>query len=48
MIENLVLYPIIGFVATYLALEVAWHLTACKVKDKAIKPSLFRQVGLVK
>ncbi len=48
MIETLVLYPIMGFVATYFALEVAWHFTACKIKDKAIKPSLFRQVGLVK
>lgn len=46
MIETL-LYPIIGFLTTYIGLEVAWHLTACKVEDKSIKPSLFRQVGMV-
>ena len=47
MLESLVIYPIIGFMTTYLALEVAWHFTACKIKDKTIKPSLFKQIGLL-
>lgn len=43
-------YLAIGFVLTYLSLEVAWHFTACKVKitsEKLIKPCLFKQVKLV-
>jgi hypothetical protein len=44
------MYLAIGFVLTYLSLEVAWHFTACKVKvsnEKMIKPCLFKQVKLV-
>lgn len=44
------MYLAIGFVLTYLSLEVAWHFTACKVKvsdGKMIKPCLFKQVRLV-
>jgi hypothetical protein len=48
MIETLVLYPTIGFVTTFMALEIAWHFTACRIKNKSVKPSLFRQAGLVK
>ena len=33
MIENLA-YLAIEFATTFLALEAAWHLTACKIKDK--------------
>jgi hypothetical protein len=33
MIENL-LYVIAGFAVTYLSLEVAWHFTACKIKER--------------
>jgi hypothetical protein len=40
MLENLV-YVVIGFVPTFLALEAAWHLTAGKIKDKTIKPSIY-------
>jgi len=29
-------YLAVGFAATFLALEAAWHFTACKVKDKTI------------
>jgi hypothetical protein len=43
MFENLI-YPIIGFGATLVALEVAWHFTACKISDKTIKPCMFKQV----
>jgi len=31
----------IGFVTTFIALEAAWHFTACKVKDKSIKPCYY-------
>jgi hypothetical protein len=44
------IYLAIGFVLTYLSLEVAWHFTACKVKvsnEKMIKPCLFKQVKLL-
>ena len=44
------IYLTIGFVLTYLSLEVAWHYTACKVKvssEKMIKPCLFKQVKLL-
>ena len=40
----------IGFILTYLSLEVAWHFTACKVKlsnEKVIKPCFFKQIKLV-
>ena len=44
------IYLAIGFVLTYLSLEVAWHFTACKIKvsnEKMIKPCLFKQVKLL-
>ena len=44
------IYLAIGFVLTYLSLEVAWHFTACKVKvsnETMIKPCLFKQVKLL-
>jgi len=46
MFENLV-YPIIGFTGTLVALEVAWHFTACKISDKTIKPCMFRKVKTI-
>lgn len=47
MFENVV-YPItIGFTITLLALEAAWHFTACKLSDKTIKPCIYKQVKLV-
>jgi len=46
MIENL-LYVVIGFVVTYLLLELAWHFTACRIKDKKIKPCLFKEIKTV-
>jgi hypothetical protein len=46
IIENLA-YLAIGFAGTFLALEAAWHFTAGKIKDKTIKPSLYKQIGLV-
>jgi hypothetical protein len=49
MFENLsyVVFSVSGFVVTFLALEAAWHFTACKIKDKSIKPCLFKQIGLL-
>jgi hypothetical protein len=46
MIENL-LYVIVGFVATYLSLELAWHFTACRIKDKRMKPCVFKEVKTI-
>jgi hypothetical protein len=47
MFENLV-YPIlIGFAATLVGLEVAWHFTACKISDKTIKPCMFKQLKVM-
>ena len=48
MIENL-LYIIAGFAVTYLSLEVAWHFTACKIKDSSseIKPCMFKEIRTV-
>jgi hypothetical protein len=46
MLENLnfVAYVMLGFAVSYLALEGGWHFTACKIKDKAIPPCIFKQV----
>ncbi len=41
---NLIVYPIIVFVISYLSLEVAWHFTACKLPYKTIRPCVFKQV----
>ncbi|HEX2408239.1 MAG TPA: hypothetical protein VHJ38_13630 [Nitrososphaeraceae archaeon] len=41
---NLVAYVALGFAISYLALEGAWHLTACRIKDKSIPPCIFKQV----
>jgi hypothetical protein len=38
MIENIA-YVIMGFAATYLSLEVAWHFTAWR-----LKPCVFKQM----
>jgi hypothetical protein len=46
MIENL-LYLVIGFVVTYLSLELAWHFTACRIKDKNLKPCMFKEIKTV-
>ena len=51
MIENLA-YVIMGFVATYLSLEVAWDFTACRLKDdgsdkkKIMKPCMFKELKI--
>jgi hypothetical protein len=41
---NLALYVLAGFVVAYIGLELAWHFTACRIRDKKIKPCLFKQV----
>jgi hypothetical protein len=52
MIENLA-YLIMGFAATYLSLEVAWHFTACRLqkdgsdKKNMMKPCVFKQMKMV-
>jgi hypothetical protein len=39
-------YVALGFSVSYLALEVGWHFTACKIKDKSITPCIFKQVKI--
>jgi hypothetical protein len=46
MIEN-ILYVVMGFVVTYLSLELAWHFTACGIKDKKIKPCIFKEIRTI-
>ena len=46
MIEN-ILFVVIGFVVTYLSLELAWHFTACKIKDKKLRPCMFKEIKSV-
>lgn len=44
---ELAIYPVMGFVTTYLALEAAWHFTACKVDGGThFKPCLFKEIKL--
>jgi len=47
MFENIA-YIGLGFAAVFFGLELAWHLTACKIHDKSIKPCFYNQVGLMK
>lgn len=47
MIENIA-YVGLGFGTVLLGLEAAWHFTACKIKDKSIKPCLYKQIGILK
>jgi hypothetical protein len=43
-IESL-LYVLVGFALMYLFLEVAWHFTACKIKDGTVlKPCIFKEL----
>ncbi|MFZ0327478.1 MAG: hypothetical protein WBP64_07220 [Nitrososphaeraceae archaeon] len=46
MIEN-ILYVVIGFVVTYISLELAWHFTACRIKDTKIRPCMFKEIKTV-
>ena len=46
MIEN-ILYVVVGFVVTYLSLELAWHFTACGINDKKIKPCIFKEIKTI-
>jgi hypothetical protein len=42
-----VLYILLGFFPTYLALETAWHFTACKHRELSSSPCVFKQVKMV-
>jgi hypothetical protein len=48
MLENLEiwLYAMLGFAATYVGLELAWHFTACRVKEATLKPCVFKQAKM--
>jgi hypothetical protein len=45
MLEDIAYFGI-GFVTVYLALETAWHFTACKIHDKSVKLCMYKQVKL--
>jgi hypothetical protein len=47
MLENIA-YMGLAFAAVLLGLEAAWHFTACRIKDKTIKPCLYKQTGVLK
>jgi hypothetical protein len=46
IIEN-ILYVVVGFVVTYLSLELAWHFTVCTIKDKKLKPCMFKEIKVL-
>jgi hypothetical protein len=41
-------YVGLGFAAAFFALESAWHFTACKIRDRTMKPCFYKQIGLLK
>jgi hypothetical protein len=44
---QLAAYSLLGFGAAYLALETAWHYTACKIQGGTLlKPCMFKQVKM--
>ena len=47
MFESIV-YVGLGFAAAFFALESAWHFTACKIRDRTMKPYFYKQIGLLK
>jgi hypothetical protein len=40
-------YIVLGFATAFLSLEAVWHLTACKIQDRKIKPCFYKQIRLV-
>jgi hypothetical protein len=46
MIESIA-YIAIGFASTFFSLEAVWHLTACKIQERKIKPCFYNQIRLV-
>jgi hypothetical protein len=42
------MFELLGFAAAFLALELAWHFTACKIHNRSFKPRFYKQVGLLK
>jgi mannose/fructose/N-acetylgalactosamine-specific phosphotransferase system component IIC len=46
MIESIA-YIAIGFATAFFSLEAVWHLTACRIQDRTIKPCFYKQIRLV-
>jgi mannose/fructose/N-acetylgalactosamine-specific phosphotransferase system component IIC len=46
LIESIA-YIAIGFATAFLSLEAVWHLTACRIQDRTIKPCFYKQIRLV-
>ena len=47
MLENIE-YVGLWFAAVLLGLDASWHFTACRIKDKSMKPCLYKQIGMLK
>jgi hypothetical protein len=46
MIDSIA-YIAIGFPSAFFSLEAVWHLTACRIQDRTIKPCFYKQIRLV-
>src|SRR5215831_15616259 len=46
MFENMT-YIVLGFATVFFSLEAVWHLTACKIHDKSIKPCFYKQIRIL-
>jgi hypothetical protein len=40
-------YVVLGFASAFFSLEAVWHLTACKIHDKSIKPCFYKQIRVL-
>src|SRR5215471_5743625 len=40
-------YIVLGFATVFFSLEAVWHLTACKIHDKSIKPCFYKQIRIL-
>jgi hypothetical protein len=46
MMESIA-YITVGFASAFFSLEAVWHLTACEIPDKSIKPCLYKQIRIL-
>lgn len=44
---NMVMYPVIGFVPTFLVLETIWHFKVCKSRGSDAQPCVFKEVKML-
>jgi hypothetical protein len=46
MLESMA-YIALGFAVSFFSLEATWHLTACKIHDRTIKPCFYKQIRML-